>query len=236
MNGLHVAASFALLVALAAPGLGQAYPQNRNCSPAAAPKTLPPADGIVNVAALTSAIAAEPALRPSADVTFSVRFLGNGQAEWVKPIGAASQEELMRLQSIVAAHTRAQTAAKEPWSVRLRITGGEPLGYEVSRSHVCRVEKAAANSGEIGTGIAMASIEDIRALQQMNEAHAVVEVGPTGQIRDVRLVRSSGSRIQDDLIMQAAREARYLPAVVDGFPVPGRYELRTRTRTRTRVN
>lgn len=254
MNGFSVAGPFALVVALAPPSFGSVHgtplahggaaqhelAQERNCGPAELPKALPPVETIVNVASLTSAIAADSLSRPSSDVTFSMRFLSNGQAAWVRPIGVSSPGEHARLQALVAAHTRLQSAANEPWAVRVQITAGESTRYTVSRSQECPVERVAEVPGAMGTGLAMASVDDIRALRSSGEARAAVQVGSTGQILDVELVRSSGSKIQDDIILQVARESRYLPALVDGFPIVGRFDQRTRVRTRatvrTRVN
>lgn len=247
MNGLSLAVPYALVVALAPSVFGSAYgtplaqsgapqhelAQERNCGPAELPKALPPVETIVNVASLTSAIAADSLSRPSSDVTFSMRFLSNGQVAWVRPIGVRSPGEHARLQALVTAHTRLQSAAKEPWAVRVQITAGDSTRYIVSRSQECPVERVAANPGAVGTSVGMASMDDLRALRSSGEARAVVEVGSTGQILDVELVRSSGSRVQDEVILQIARESRYLPALVDGIPIVGRFEQRTRARTRT---
>ena len=253
MNGLTLAVPFALGVALAPSVFGSAkgaprahggaeqhgLAQERDCGLAQLPKALPPVETIINVASLTNAIAADNLSRPSSDVTFSIRFLTNGQAAWVRPIGGSSPGEHARLQALVAAHTRLQSAAKEPWAVRVRIPAGDSTRYTVSRSQECPVERVSENPGVLGTGMAIASIDDIRALRSNGEARAVVEVSSTGQILDVELVRSSGSRIQDEVVLQLARESRYLPALVDGIPIVGRFEHRTRARTRTvrtRVN
>ena len=251
MNGLHVVAPFALFVAVSpmvfdpstAGVLAHRFSagqktlervQDRACEPAGFPKTLPSADAVVNTATLTRAVAADSTLRLSADVTFSVRFLRNGQPEWVKAIGTDVRAEQARLQAIVAAHTRSQAAAKQPWNVRLQLLAGDSVRYAVARSQECPVERVVtANPGAVGTGLAMASMEDIRALRSSGEARAVVEIGTNGEILDVELVRSSGSRIQDELVLQLARESRYHPAIVDGIPVVGRFEHSTRVRTRT---
>lgn len=258
MNGFHAATPFALVAAFVSYGSlfpSRAIPddargsrarqevvQDRKCAPAEFPKALPPVEAILNVATLSQALAADPIARPTGDVTFSMRFLGNGQPEWVRPIGVSSPSEYVRLQAHVAAHTRPQPAAKEPWNVRLQVTGGDSVRYAVGRSHFCPVEQIrVANRGAMNTGLSMASADDMRSLRSGGQNHVTVEVSSTGEILDVRLARSSGNRLQDDIVLQGAREARYKPAIVDGIFVPGRFDERSRISTgtatvRVRVN
>jgi len=49
--------------------------------------------------------------------------------------------------------------------------------------------------------------------------NADVIIAPTGLVSDVRLSQSSGFRDLDDQLVQTLRMRRYLPALVDGFPI-----------------
>ncbi|MBD0319640.1 MAG: TonB family protein, partial [Gemmatimonadetes bacterium] len=60
------------------------------------------------------------------------------------------------------------------------------------------------------------------------ESRIEVRVGPGGQVLDARLAQSSGSRVLDDMAMRSAREARFLPELVDGIPVEAVYISRSR--------
>ncbi|MGI8617750.1 MAG: TonB family protein [Gemmatimonadaceae bacterium] len=62
-----------------------------------------------------------------------------------------------------------------------------------------------------------------------------VDVSATGRVLGVDLVQRSGSHFVDDQALKTARAGSYRPALVDGIPVAGRYEFRSRTRVRTRT-
>lgn len=250
MKALQVSGSLAFLLAVAtsafgfdtnagadALGVSRITPggdvQRRDCRPAAAPKSLPAADAIVDVAAVRRAILADSASVPLGGATFSLRFGGNGLSEWVEAIaGTDANLRDSRLHRIVARHVRLQPVAKEPWSVRLKIISSDTIGHEVSRSELCPVERMVREGGGIERVSGIATIDEINDLRNSSEVRIVVDVSATGQAVRVALVQSSGSRIADENALLGVRDAVFRPALVDGIPVAGRYEHNSRTAIR----
>ena len=250
MTALQLAASFGFVVAAAtttlgleAPGLSRewqiahytrrAVRQDRDCKPAASPRVLPAAASLIDVGAVQRAIAADSASVPSVGSTFSLRFAGNGQSEWVEVIAGPNHDSRdPRLQTLIARHVRPQALTKEPWGVRLKVVPGDTIGYEVSRSEFCPVERIVRRNvaREMVSGIA--TMEEINELRNSGEVRVVVDVSATGQIVRVALVQSSGSRIADDNALHGLRDAAFRPALVDGIPVAGRYEHNSRSTMR----
>ena len=59
--------------------------------------------------------------------------------------------------------------------------------------------------------------------------NADVIIAPTGLVSEVRLSQSSGLRDFDDQLVQTLRMRRYLPALIDGFPITSWWRTDGRT-------
>jgi hypothetical protein len=100
------------------------------------------------------------------------------------------------------------------------VSGGG-AGVETGRSELCAVEVVA--SGGTGSTVVTVSGQQLQELQNARPPRITVGVGRGGEVRHVRLTQSSGSRIHDGIMQEAARTNRYLPALVDGMAVEGTY-------------
>lgn len=206
-------------------------PEGRSgCDVAELPKQLPAAPAIVDAAGLERALAAAfPQGLPPHGVLFSIRFTQEGQVQWVEAIdGELPQAQPDQLQQLVIRTIRNQPAAGQPWSLRLQIVSGGIDALRVGRSETCPVERIMTSASRIAKGVATMSMDDLADLQRAGPFRVGVWVGASGQVLNIEMLQSSGSRIQDEMALKAARDGKYLPALVDGIPVAAQYEIRSR--------
>lgn len=212
--------------------------QGRRCPKASVPEQLPDLATVVDLEGLQRALAAELADSvPAGDMLFSIRFAREGQREWLERIRGESADvpRDLRVQRVIAEHLRIQPPARAPWSLRLQVIPGDSIQLRISHSEVCPVELIAERPAAAGAGFELMNREELEGLRRAGPVVVGVDVSATGRVLGVDLVQRSGSRVVDDQALRTARESRYRPAVVDGMPVAGRYEYRSRTRVRTRV-
>jgi protein TonB len=58
-----------------------------------------------------------------------------------------------------------------------------------------------------------------RRLGEEGEVYLDVQVGPAGNVLEVRLKKSSGSSLLDQTAIETVKKWRFTPATVDGKPV-----------------
>jgi TonB family protein len=217
------------------PAAATATPQARNCPIAILPERLPNLATVVDVDALRAALAPELAQAPeSAPMLFSIRFMPDGQREWVERIEGKAEAEQLHVQvgRLIAEHTKRQPAG-EPWSLRLLVVPGEPAQFHLSHSRVCPV--TLERRMPVSRTPARLSRADLEDLQRAGPVRVAVEVSATGRVLNVVLLQRSGSRIADDNVLNSARANRYFPALVDGIPVAGRFVSEARPFSEVRV-
>ena len=209
--------------------------QGRACPIATTPARLPDIATLLDVDAFLLALAAEPIDTAAADrMVFSIRFSPNGEREWVQALGdPGDAAQRARLQRLIAAHLKQQTAATEPWALRLQIRPGDSAQLSLAHSEVCPVEIIPGRATNAGGSLGLLDREEMEELRRARPVEVTVEVSPTGQVLAAELRRRSGSRILDDEALNRARDSKYRPALVDGFPVTGRFVLGSRTRVRS---
>ena len=202
-------------------------PAGRRCEVAKRPRALPALSAVVDSAGLQQALAADSTLRGAAgSVLLSMRFDAAGALGWVRPIeGDLPEGAQAAVQQIVQRFVRGGARQDEPWSVRLRVQAGAAPELRLGRSEICPVDHgpgASARATEQVTG------QDIAEMNRATESRIQVRVSPQGQVADVRVLQSSGSRILDDMAVRSARESRFLPELVDGIAVEGIHIIRSR--------
>ena len=219
---------------LSADGAGSL--QGRTCPAATTPARLPDLAALLDVTAFLQGFASDSIAQASVEpMIFSIRFAPTGQREWVQAVGAGSgAARLAHVQRLIATYLKQQTAAKEPWSLRLRIMPGDSVHLSLAHSEVCPVELIPERSTASGGSLGLLDREELAELRRAGPVEVEVDVSPTGSVLGVDLRRRSGSRIVDDQMLKRARESRYRPALIDGFPVAGRYVFGSRTRVRVR--
>ena len=203
-------------------------PAGRRCEVAKRPRALPALAAVVDSAGLLQALAADSALKGAAgSVLLSLRFEPAGALAWARPIeGDLPAGAQARVQGIVQRFLRSAGRQDEPWSVRLRVQVGTAPELRLGRSEICPVQHA---PGAVQTMAERLTGQDIAEMNRAGESRIQVRVSPGGQVMDIRVVQSSGSRIMDDMMVRSSRESRFLPELVDGIPVEGIHVIRSRS-------
>lgn len=171
---------------------------------------------VQNLAAAAESILPE-ADPPDETLTLSVRYGLDGRMAWVRAVGdgAAADDLAGRLEDRLADTRSPGTTA------RVRFTRDRQT--EVLPSVLCAPVmrddpgRAFVQRGGI---LHPDAVRDRRTMRFTVE----VDVGADGRARGARLTRSSATAasLAHDII-QSAMEHEYLPALQDGFPVPGTY-------------
>jgi hypothetical protein len=118
----------------------------------------------------------------------------------------------------------------DPWGVRIRIMLGASPWVNVETSGYCPPHPERPISPFRVRYIDLSSEQDIRDLMQRGNIRVRVEVDVFGRVAHADLVRQSGSRIWNDMVLNDAWEYRYVPAVLDGVVVQGTFEYDVRFR------
>ena len=105
------------------------------------------------------------------------------------------------------------------WAVRVRVRGGTTPGLTVERSVYCAPVLTPPPTGrrqirvELRAGDRPPSTQTTRILVE-------VRVDETGAVQTVRLLQSTGVRDIDDEVTRMWEVRRFLPALIDGRPIP----------------
>lgn len=208
-------------------------PPDRSCRVAAAPQALPPADLLVDSAALLRDAAAlrETSGAPTGHVLLSLRFDPHGinvrrdVIEHRLPPAVADS-----LQKLVFAHRR--TAAREPreWGVRLRLDlGAEPV-LRVGRGELCPARPR--DRGAVARGLGDAWYVGRQSAPPLpSESGTVwvrVALDARGYVTDARVERALGARYWEGQVLAYVRSLLFVPATEDGHPVPGEASIALR--------
>ncbi|MGE0441702.1 MAG: energy transducer TonB [Gemmatimonadales bacterium] len=187
----------------------------RRCEPATPRKDLPPVTDLFDRDSVLAVLAPAPAGGP---VRISVGY-GPGRPDprlrWIEP--ETGPDSL--LGALAAALRPRQVDAV--WAYRLKLDKNGQLTIEPAL--YCPPIPAQPMDGP-GRGTVVVEQGDrmptngqtIRIILEMT-------VDESGRASDVRLVRGSGIRSMDEEFVQRALTTRYLPAEIDGIPVPVRH-------------
>jgi hypothetical protein len=163
-------------------------------------------------------------LAPSDTLDVSVRYGDHGRLVWVRAIRSeVPRHRVAELERLLFNSLIEDGPAD--WGVRIRLVGGSVDA--VLPSVVCPPEQGlrlTQTMGPVGTRAEFNEAWRARA------RHMEVEVGldEAGGILEVRLPRSSGSRLLDQYVVDDARMYRYYPKLHDGIGVPSVLHVRTR--------
>lgn len=197
----------------------------RKCEFTMSRKSVPPVGSVIDSAGTLEALAALLAESGFSAVVSLVYLPG---VEWPE----VRWSELAAGPDLVLSAVRAHAIVRpvnDPWAIRLRISGGASPDMQAEPAVYCPPQPYGAE----GTRIVPFRIEANSADRIPSRSdRLVVEalVLADGRVADIRLVRSSGMRQLDDEVINALRTVTFLPAVLDGVPVPGTHRTETRIR------
>lgn len=212
-------------------------PVDRTCRVAVAPAALPSADALVDSAALAAAVADawRGAGRPAGHVLLALRYDREGLNVRRDVIEHRVGDALASsLQALVFAHRRRAAPADGEWSVRLRVDLGEAPRMRVGRTEVCAPRLRGGAEGGFGVAPAGSGWGDARdayalpAVAEMYDPATVwvrVALDSRGNVTDARLERGLGRRTYEMRVLNYVRTISFIPAMEDGYPVPGQVSV-----------
>jgi TonB family protein len=210
-------------------------PLERTCRVAREPQALPSADALVDSAALAAA-AAElwRASGVNGHVLVGMRYDREGlnvrRDVLEHRLGDALADTLQKL---VFAHRRRAEPAGGEWSVRLRLDVGETPRLRVGRTEVCapRLRSGTETGWGNTAGAAWGDVRDAYAppaAAEMYDPSTVwvrVALDSRGNVTEARLERSLGRRTHEMRVLNYVRTISFIPAMEDGYPVPGELSM-----------
>lgn len=225
---LRIVAGPVFLLALwPAPGGGQTLRYRdaggreveRRCHPAEAPKKLPPADELVDSAAVLEAWSM---LEPfdSAHVIVALAFTAAGTlhgARLVEPTDASSGTAVV---SLIRTAIRPQRTADDPWVSRVRMTRVPRPAITVERGVFCPPE-IARQDRPITRQFAVERQpgDDVPRVGRRLYVELELIISEGGRVTAVRSLRRSGLQDLDATLARDYEGRRFLPALLDGIPV-----------------
>jgi len=212
-----------VVVALSSPLLAQ----NRHCGPAEKPTTLPPVRAVLDSARVVQGLSAS--LLAPKGVLLSLVYTQFDSFPQIHVLDASIDSA-----SLLLAHAVVPEKSKQPWAVRVRIagvrgdSGTDAVALTLERSVYC--PPVLVTRPELRELLLVQSRPGDRVMPNLSfRINADVIIAPTGLVSDVRLSQSSGFRDLDDQLVQTLRMRRYLPALVDGFPITSWWRTDGRT-------
>jgi TonB family protein len=210
-------------------------PLERACRVSREPETLPPAGALVDSAALTAA-AAElwRASGVTGHVLVGMRYDREGLNVRRDVLEHRVGQVLAdTLQKLVFAHRRQTDPSDHEWSVRLRLDLGEAPRLRVGRTEICAPRlRSGTESGWGGAaGSGWGDVRDATAPPAMAELHdpatiwVRVALDSRGNVTEARLERSLGRRTYEMRVLNYVRTISFIPAMEDGYPVPGELSM-----------
>lgn len=211
-------------------------PLDRSCRISAFPETLPAADALVDSAAFTAAAAEawRAAGSPAGHVLLALRYDREGVNVRRDVIEHRVSDALAEaLQRLAFEHRRRGDAAAGEWSVRLRVDLGKVPRVRVGRTEVCSARLRSAP--EMGWGGPVAAAwGDARS--QWAPPSAAEMAGPStvwvrvalnsrGQVTDARVERGIARVGTENRVLNYVRSIAFIPAMEDGYPVPGQLSM-----------
>lgn len=192
----------------------------RRCQPAMSNKELPAVDAVIDSAAVTQRLAELPP-GGAASWLLSLGFARDQPTpavRWLEP--ETGPDTVLRILS-GAARPR---EAGEAWAVRLRVEPEPRRAIALESAIYCPPQPAATGpSGPVGRRVEIRPGDRMPMPGSKIRMIAEVLVLETGAVADIRLVRGSDIRELDDSFLQHLRQTQFLPALLEGVPVAGRY-------------
>ena len=219
-----------LIVALGAPRPLRAQ---GDCSVEWVPTELPPLSAVLDSVALMESPLVEAIGHEVGTVLLTLRFARQVAGRRVDVVGTdIALPTAMAIRSFVESIMAEETPV-EAWGVRLRIVLRKEVTVSLEEAGYCspQPEREVRFSTR---DIYMFSEDDVRDVARGGMVRVKVEVDVFGNVLNAELLRHSGSRLQNELVLEMAWDREYLPALLDGVPVQSTYEYQISWRSRNR--
>ena len=201
-------------------GLGAAQDPKRHCRPAEWPKRLPALDAVVDSAGLFDLIDTSPE-SDTASMVVSILYKEDGSAavRLVEPAGVPSPGAIQFLQ-IMSRGLRRLPTPGSMGALRVRVRAGPGRAGKVERSVYCPPVPAPNGDPGVPTAMRVEVMSDERVPSGTIRVDVQVFIDETGTVTDVRMTSHTGLRDLDQAIVTDQRRRVFLPATIDGTPVP----------------
>lgn len=211
----------ALAVTLPSPLLPQT--PRRSCRETTLPKRLPAAGALLDSARVLRELAATE--QPSREMLFSLVYNETDSLPRTRVLEAPSEAA-----GVILAHALLPQKPTGIWAVRIRVTAGAAPSLAIERSTYCPPVPAQSGRPQ-GMPRAVRLSPDDRRPTPGSRIRITTEVtiSETGAVTEVKLIQQSGIREIDDGIIREMRLRRFLPALVDGVPIPSWYRATGQT-------
>jgi hypothetical protein len=184
----------------------------RTCGPTEQPKTLPAVSALVDSARIVRGLTG-PDLAPHG-ILFSLVY---GESDSFPQVHVL--ESSIDSAGLLLVNTFVPQKPKKLWAVRLRVSAAAAPTVTLERSIYC-LPRLAQTQDRLSDNFLINVSPDDRYLRNLNiRIKANVIIAENGVVAEVQLSQSTGFRDYDDQIVQFFRMRRYLPALIDGFPV-----------------
>jgi hypothetical protein len=211
-------------------------PLSQACRVSGHPEALPSADALVDSAALTAAAAElwRASGGAAGYVLLGLRYDREGvnvRRDVIEQRGAEALADT--LQQLAFAHRRRAEPADGEWSVRLRVDLGEAPRLRVGRTEICAPRLRGGGDGgwTSAMGGGWGDVRDAFAPTAMAELYdpstiwVRVALDARGNVTEARLERSVGRRTHEMRVLNYVRTISFVPAMEDGYPVPGQLSM-----------
>lgn len=208
------------LLLVAGVTVSDAQEPRRHCRDAQWPKRLPALDAVVDSAALFDLIDTSESDTTSVVVSVLYKEDGTAAVRVVEPAGAPTPLGTF-LSLMLSRGLRRITPLPSPMgALRVRLRAGPQRAGRVERSVYCPPEvDPDAPSGRQVIRVVQLPGERMPAGGRIR-LDLQVFIDETGLVSDIRTNSGSGLRELDEAVVTDIRSRRYLPATIDGFPVP----------------
>jgi len=190
----------------------------RQCLPAEWPKRLPALDAVIDSAALFDLIDTSPE-SDTTSMVVSILYKEEGPAavRLLEPAGAPAPGAVQFLQ-LVSRALRRMPPPSPMGALRVRVRAGPGRAGAVERSVYCPPKPVPTAQSPGPTRFAVMPGERPRS----GRINVVVQafIDETGTVSDVRLSSGSGLREFDEMVVADERRTIYVPATIDGAPIP----------------
>lgn len=215
------AAALALLSIGVVTGAGAQEP-TRHCEESKTPRNLPPVGAVLDSARAVADLTTRGV--PAGGLLLSLLYSDEDSLPHTRGMDSAATAAA----DLFAKSLRPLQPA-EYWGVRVRVVGGPAPAVTLERSRYCPPVPASIQARPRRFVVNMRLGDRVRPLSTTVRFIADVEISETGQVGDIALVRASGVRELDDQILWYIQIRPFLPALLDGTPVPGRLRVRGQT-------
>lgn len=189
----------------------QQPPVVQRCESAQYPKKLPAVNALVDSARIVRGLS--PTDLAPKGILFSLVYSGSDSFPQIHVI-----ESSIDSAGLLLTNAFVPQKSKQPWAVRLRVSAAN-AAVTLERSTYCPPVLATRQQVLYESFLVNLSPGDRYMRNLAIRIKADVMLSRTGSVEEVRLSQTTGMRDYDEQIVQFFRMKRYLPALIDGFPM-----------------